>query len=460
MKIPLLIIGGGLSGLAAAIRYARYSPEVLLVEKHSRLGGLNSYYYRNKVLLETGLHAITNFAEPDDRKAPLNKLFRQLKLSRKKFNLLPQNHSEIRFPTKSLIFSNDFTLLTETIGEEFPESLERFQQLIISLDSINPFETTGFVSAKEYLQKHLKSNELVDMLLCPLCFYGSSVENDMDLNQFVIMFRSIYQEGMFRPEGTIKSFLDALKEHYDSLGGRLMLNANVVSIGHEGNNVTHAKLADGTTIECEHLLSTIGHEETLKLVNRDLTDCSSSRRLGFVESIFLVEQDHQFESDEKTIIFFNNNDSFSYQKPDTLVDFTSGVVCFPFHFQGRKVGDYTEVRSTHLANYDLWRELRDDKCKYADAKQHVITETTHVLTSMIGEFRAKSFFHDTFTPLTIERYTAKKDGAIYGSPYKIKDGDIGFNNLFLAGTDQGFLGIVGSMLSGISMVNKHLIRNI
>jgi hypothetical protein len=40
---------------------------------------------------------------------------------------------------------------------------------------------------------------------------------------------------------------------------------------------------------------------------------------------------------------------------------------------------------------------------------------------------------------------------------KIKDGNIGYDNLFIAGTDQGFLGIVGSMLSGVSIVNQHIL---
>ncbi len=51
-------------------------------------------------------------------------------------------------------------------------------------------------------------------------------------------------------------------------------------------------------------------------------------------------------------------------------------------------------------------------------------------------------------------------GAIYGSPTKIKDGDIGYENMFLAGTDQGFLGIVGSMLSGISIVNQQVLSRL
>jgi phytoene dehydrogenase-like protein len=80
-----------------------------------------------------------------------------------------------------------------------------------------------------------------------------------------------------------------------------------------------------------------------------------------------------------------------------------------------------------------------------------------MLENIIGSFSANIVYKDTFTPVTIERYTSKIGGAIYGSPIKIKDGNIGFSNLFLAGTDQGFLGIVGSMLSGVSIVNQHIL---
>jgi len=111
VHVPLLIIGGGLSGLAAAIRFARFIPDVLLLEQHSRVGGLNSYYYRNNRLFETGLHAITNYAPPKEKNAPLNRLLRQLKIKRQELKLHQQNQSEIRFlDQESLLFSNDFSL--------------------------------------------------------------------------------------------------------------------------------------------------------------------------------------------------------------------------------------------------------------------------------------------------------------------------------------------------------------
>ena len=65
---------------------------------------------------------------------------------------------------------------------------------------------------------------------------------------------------------------------------------------------------------------------------------------------------------------------------------------------------------------------------------------------------------DMFTPRTVRKYTGHLNGAIYGAPKKIKDGLTHLENLYLAGTDQGFLGIVGAMLSGISMANLHVLQ--
>ena len=64
---------------------------------------------------------------------------------------------------------------------------------------------------------------------------------------------------------------------------------------------------------------------------------------------------------------------------------------------------------------------------------------------------------DMFTPRTIKRYTGHLNGAVYGVPRKIRDGRTPFDNLFICGTDQGFLGIIGAMLSGITMANLHVL---
>ena len=62
-----------------------------------------------------------------------------------------------------------------------------------------------------------------------------------------------------------------------------------------------------------------------------------------------------------------------------------------------------------------------------------------------------------FTPKTIHRYTGHMNGAVYGSPVKARDGSIGVDKLHLIGTDQGTLGIIGSLLSGVTAANRHIL---
>ena len=66
-------------------------------------------------------------------------------------------------------------------------------------------------------------------------------------------------------------------------------------------------------------------------------------------------------------------------------------------------------------------------------------------------------FTDMFTPRTIRRYTGHWNGAVYGSPRKRRDGRTPVSNVFVCGTDQGYLGIVGAMLSGVTMANVHVL---
>jgi len=64
---------------------------------------------------------------------------------------------------------------------------------------------------------------------------------------------------------------------------------------------------------------------------------------------------------------------------------------------------------------------------------------------------------DVFTPKTIRRFTGHDNGAVYGAPKKRYDGTTPLKNLFICGTDQGLVGIIGALISGITMANRHLL---
>jgi len=248
-----------------------------------------------------------------------------------------------------------------------------------------------------------------------------------------------------------------LLKHYTDHGGKIKTKATVKKILHTGKKIHGVLLNDGTEIRCDYILSTIGSEETFTLLDNP-SGLETLPRLGFVETIFEIEKSTELkQGHDRTIIFYNTEGHFLYQQPDSLVDFNSGVICMPQNFQDLPESSFKEVRTTHLANYNEWKELLKDKDSYKSAKDDTALTSLLVAEKILGNFAQNIVYRDTFTPLTIERFTAKKNGAIYGNPVKIKDGDIGYDNLYLAGTDQGFLGIIGSMLSGVSIVNQHIL---
>ena len=116
------------------------------------------------------------------------------------------------------------------------------------------------------------------------------------------------------------------------------------------------------------------------------------------------------------------------------------------------------VRLTLLANHDRWSALGEDE--YAALKEDVWDKGYGVLANLIGDVRPSVVFKDTFTPRTIEHFTGHFGGAVYGCPKKRYSGEIGIPGLYLCGTDQGMLGIVGAMLSGIHMANRHALVNV
>jgi phytoene dehydrogenase-like protein len=159
---------------------------------------------------------------------------------------------------------------------------------------------------------------------------------------------------------------------------------------------------------------------------------------------------------DRTTVFFNDSDTFSYARPDDLADVRSGVICSPNNFgYGQPLADNV-VRITALANYDRWAAL--DPEAYRQAKRTWYDRLTASAVRYVPDFRGAVVDTDVFTPITIRRFTGHENGAVYGAPEKKYDGTTHLKNLFICGTDQGLVGIIGSILSGITVANAHLLK--
>jgi phytoene dehydrogenase-like protein len=459
MDYDVLIIGAGMSGLAAGIRLAYYDKKVCIIEKHYRVGGLNSFYNLGGHKFDVGLHAMTNYVPKGVKLTPLPKLLRQLKLKYEDFALCPQRMSAIKFPSKTLRFDNNLDFFVQEVIDNFPAQADNFQTLlktVFEYDELNLYANP--ISAREVVGSIISDPLLVDMVFCPLMFYGNAQENDMEFAQFVIMFKGIYCEGFARPQAGVRQILDVLVKKYRACGGELKTRCSVTSIQAANGRVESIVLENGEVLTADKILSSAGYVETMRLLSDyDPTGIEDKAgQLSMVEFITVLDKQPAEMGHETTIIFYNNSDRFDYRKPDELVNVSSGVICCPNNFQYENPLPEGMIRITNLANFDLWNRLNDEEYK-AQKAAWLETSLTEAV-KLIPDFRDSIVFTDVFTPKTIRRFTGHINGAVYGTPNKTRMGMTHLQNLFICGTDQGFLGIVGAMLSGISIANLHVLQ--
>jgi phytoene dehydrogenase-like protein len=454
-----LIIGAGMSGLAAGIRLAYYDQRVCILERHTTIGGLNSFYRLGGRNYDVGLHAVTNYAPRGARKGPLARLLRQLRFQWDEFALSPQIESKVCFPGVTLRFSNDFELLQAEIARAFPAQKDNFQRLlaqIIDYDELDALEWPD-QSARARVGELVSDPLLVEMLFCPLMYYGSARENDMDWGQFCIMFRSIFMEGLARPWAGVRLILKKMVRKFKELGGELRLRSGVNRIVVSGDVATKVVLDDGTELAARRVLSSAGWFETMRLCD-DVSqiDDRQAGQLSFIETISVLDRQPRDLGYGETIVFYNDSPRFHWEKPDELCDVRSGVICSPNNFVYDEPLGEGQMRITSLANFDRWAALAEPE--YRLEKLRWYDRSVASAVRFIPDFRRAVVATDMFTPTTIRRFTGHANGAVYGAPKKRLDGATHLKNLYICGTDTGLVGIVGSIISGIGIANRHLLR--
>ncbi len=487
-----------MSGLAAGIRLAHFGQRVCIFERHNAVGGLNSFYSLKGRKYDVGLHAMTNYVRPGVKGTPLTKLLRQLRIDRAEFALCEQKQSRVSFGPNgetNLKFTNDFAVFEAEVASVFPEQIDGLRSLVQLIKTYDDVSLDAQPeSARAVVRRHISDPLLEDMLFCPVMYYGSAQERDMEFGQFVIMFKALFLEGFARPLDGVRVILRVLNAKYRAAGGERRMKCGVQKIITSAGKVDTLVLDSGEEVTATHVISSIGAPETFGLCTSGYV-AETGRALGqpmlehapgkhsFIETItVLSQQPAALGWGDDTIVFFNDSSVFDYACPNTPVDPRSGVICFPNNFNYDDGANLNEglFRVTCLANPADWFGLAEEKYQsakvrwFADVQKSAQRFLPKIVAGIddpgsgvepgspspttADPLRPFIVTTDMFTPRTITKFTGHVNGAIYGAPQKVRDGRTPLANLYLCGTDQGFLGIVGAMLSGISMANFHILQ--
>jgi len=237
----------------------------------------------------------------------------------------------------------------------------------------------------------------------------------------------------------------------------LRLRCGVARLAVQGDRIEGLETDDGQQLAARQVLSSAGWVETLRLCGSPTLDSPpATGRMSLVESISVLKTPPEQLGFDLAVLFFSDGPQFEYREPAGLIDSRAGVICSPNNYAYERPLDEGLLRISMLASPRRWEDLAEPA--YRLAKEEVYGTMLDSAGRFIPRLGEAACDHDVFTPRTIRRFTGHDNGALYGTPDKRYDGTTHLRNLFLCGNDQGLVGIVGAMMSGITVANRHLLE--
>ena len=285
-----------------------------------------------------------------------------------------------------------------------------------------------------------------------MLFYGSAREHDMDFDQFSILFRSIFLEGLARPLAGVRLILKMLVRRFKELGGELRLRAGVERIAvNDAGACREVVLDDGTELDgrARALVGRLARDDAAVRRQPAEAEPPPPASLSFVEVDLDARRQPRALGYDQTIVFFNDSREVPLRASPT-----SWSTCAAAWSARPTIRLRRAAGRRHDADHGAG-QLRPlgGACRaeaYRLAKLRWYDRMAASAVRFVPDFRRAVIDTDMFTPMTIHRFTGHANGAVYGAPEKRYDGTTHLKNLFICGNDQGLVGIIGTIISGIA----------
>ena len=438
-RYDVIVIGGGIGGLAAAATLAETGRKVLLVERHDRAGGYGHAFKRRKYTFDSAVHMITG-AEPGPLggAALVDGLLSLLKVrDRCEFRKVDPLYG-VAFPGFRLEVPSGPGWL-DAHAERFPHErhgLRRLQRLTrllarevltipaeMSTDDLDARDdlallrehrtsTVGEVFDRYLDDPHLKA------VLSALWPYVGVPPSRAAFSFWAIMLMSHVDLGGYYCVASFQRLVDALASGLTDRGGEILLRSSVRRILVDENRVTGVQLDNGQRVSAPVVVSNVDPLQTFEeLVGTEQVadraylahlrglQPSLSAAVLYLATDLDVAQDGVLAHETFLYDSWDHDDSYRriLRGEATALSVTVPTLVDP---ELAPAGQHLVV-ATALVPYDAVTSWRGAK----PALESAILEQVGTLIPGLSE---RVRFREGGTPRTMERYTLNLSGSIYG----------------------------------------------
>lgn len=285
-RFDALVIGSGIGGLTAAAALAKRGRRVLVLERHSQLGGMTQTFRRREYAFATGVHYIGGVGEtsgPDDQ---FGRLLRRLTDGRLRFASIGSPYDIVRLPGFEFPIETTREAYRARLKTVFPDEIAAIDRYFAACGEAQRATLALFASralpaplgllvrwlnagrVREALQttsadavRAIRDRRLAALLGARWGDYGLPPERaPLALHALVL---GSYFAGAYYPVGGPAQFAQALAATVRAARGELRTDATVSEIRVERGRAAGVRLASGESLEAPIVISDMGAHNTV-----------------------------------------------------------------------------------------------------------------------------------------------------------------------------------------------------
>ena len=425
----IVIIGGGIAGLCAAVYGQKCSYDVEVMEQHDNAGGLATSWRRGDYIFETclhwllganperGMHALWREVFDIDRLNFLHpEVFARIEIEHGEFldvyanvermeeeflNRAPQDATEIRRFAAAVRRFTNFKLPDPS--EPWPRNWTTLARMLPYLQQIRRWST---ISCAEY------SKRFTHPLL--RSFFGEGGSAQLAALALVLMFAWLTERDAGYAIGGSQAIIRLIADNLRNLGGRLRTGAPVEKILVERDTAVGVRLASGETIAADWVISAAdGHATTDRLLGGRYGDVSDHTLKAF-PSYLQVSLGVARDLSQQPGYMIRVLDRPLVIDPGTEL---SQLAFRFFHFDPSFAppGKTAVTSFIPTENWEFWMRLRQsDLTRYQAEKQRIADAVIACLERSLPDIRRVIELIDVSSPATVIRYTNNWRGSYEG----------------------------------------------
>jgi len=480
-KQSVIIIGGGVGGLFCGAILSKEGYDVIIFEKHYKIGGGLHHFKRDGVEFETGIHVIGTF-QPG---GPLNKICTYLGII-DKLSILPADDDcfelfQIGSDRKTYRYAKGADRFIEALAAEFPEEKENIKRYVQAMydivketkmfnlemsDYATAIHSPEFMtSVGSFINSFTNNVRLRSVLALSNPLYGGDQYKTPAYIHAIISV--LYIESAARFVGGSQQLANALIDVICQAGGRVYAGNGVKYIEIKDKEIDYVVTANSEKHQADWYISSIHPSSLFKLMDTSKIQRSYWQRIDSIPNsyssftVYIIFKPETFPYMNYTGYYIDDYNQVWEHGAYSPDEFPNGMMYLtpPVTSNDR----YAQKMIVNcIMGFDAVKKWENTTIgrrgeEYAAFKKHCEERIINKMEIVFPNIRdcIKNVY--SASPLTIRDFYNQKEGALYGVKKDCNNMMLShiavrtkLKNMLLTGQNLNLHGMVGTPLTAIN----------